>query len=192
MPERFAERNKLVLALDLGRSTGFSFTWVIPGVPFNPARNIIGIGQLDLSLGPYDSGPTALLRLNDFLAKTHPDLVFVEDVKYTPPEGMQRLPIAAVMARAALSCEFFGALKAVVCCWCERQHVPCECLPIGTLKKRATGKGNANKEQMIAAVNTMLGDVLDATGYESTGADNCADAFWAMVVGIEQYQQGLT
>ena len=35
--------------------------------------------------------------------------------------------------------------------WCEHHQIPYQGVPVGTIKKHATGKGNANKDQMISA-----------------------------------------
>ena len=36
--------------------------------------------------------------------------------------------------------------------WCEAKNLPYQGVPVGTIKRHATGKGNSNKEAMIAAV----------------------------------------
>ena len=59
--------------------------------------------------------------------------------------------------------------------WAEMRGVPYEGVPVGTIKRFATGKGNANKDAMIAAAR--------ARGF-SPADDNEADAiailFWAL------------
>ena len=61
----------------------------------------------------------------------------------------------------------YGGLQAVLTAWCEDNKVPYEAVSVGTIKKFATGKGNASKEQMIEAVTSW--------GY-SPDDDNAADA----------------
>jgi Holliday junction resolvasome RuvABC endonuclease subunit len=51
--------------------------------------------------------------------------------------------------------------------WAENRKIPYSGVPVGTIKKHATGKGNANKEAMIAAAVAM--------GYRPAD-DNEADA----------------
>jgi Holliday junction resolvasome RuvABC endonuclease subunit len=64
---------------------------------------------------------------------------------------------------------------AVLTAWAELRGVPYEGVPVGTIKRHATGKGNANKDAMIAAAR--------ARGF-SPADDNEADAiailFWAL------------
>ncbi|WP_425522863.1 crossover junction endodeoxyribonuclease RuvC [Bartonella vinsonii] len=43
---------------------------------------------------------------------------------------------------------FLGHLTA----WCEHHEIPYEGIPVGTIKKAATGRGNASKEEMIQAM----------------------------------------
>jgi len=56
---------------------------------------------------------------------------------------------------------------AIVQLWCALKGIPCQDVPIGTIKKHATDKGNASKSDMIAAVQ--------ASGYDPKD-DNQADA----------------
>ncbi len=56
---------------------------------------------------------------------------------------------------------------ATLTAWAEHHDVPYRGVPVGTLKKHATGKGNANKAEVLAAVQ--------ARGFEP-GDDNEADA----------------
>jgi Holliday junction resolvasome RuvABC endonuclease subunit len=118
-------------------------------------------------------------------------LVVYEEVRVTPPEKLTRYNATLILARAATSAELIGAYKTTVCTWCEEHNVPCTGFPIGTIKKRATGRGNANKEEMIRAANETFGLGLAVEGYESTGVDNIADAIWVCLLGMENYGAGL-
>jgi Holliday junction resolvasome RuvABC endonuclease subunit len=180
------EGTMTVLGLDLGTSCGYSYCFLTKG----SSERRMHAGQLDLSAGPYDSGAIRFIRLRHFLAAIKPDLVAFEDVRYTPPNtGFQS--VGALLARAAPACEWFGALKATAATWCEAQGIPITGIPIGTIKKRATGKGNANKSDIIAACNKEFGFNFEVEGYESTGVDNIADAVYVCSVLIEQYGSGL-
>lgn len=57
---------------------------------------------------------------------------------------------------------------------CEEQKVPYTAIPVGTVKKLATGKGNAKKDAMIKAAEQKFAphEVVD---------DNEADALWIAV-----------
>jgi Holliday junction resolvasome RuvABC endonuclease subunit len=74
-----------------------------------------------------------------------------------------------------LAAQVYGGFLAHLTAWCERNGVPYLGVPVATIKRHATGKGNAPKEAVIAAVR--------AKGFEP-GDDNEADALaildWAM------------
>ena len=59
--------------------------------------------------------------------------------------------------------------------WCEHHNIPYQGVPVGTIKKHATGKGNAGKDGMIASVRKRGHSPVD---------DNEADALallhWAV------------
>jgi Holliday junction resolvasome RuvABC endonuclease subunit len=46
----------------------------------------------------------------------------------------------------------YGGFLATLTAWCEHHQIPYRGVPVGTIKKHATGKGNASKDEMIAAV----------------------------------------
>lgn len=199
-PEAIAARLKktqgkaLVLALDLGTSTGYAATWYKPGDPVDPTKLEVIAGQVDLSAGAYESGAIRFLRLRHFLSAVKPNLLVFEHVRNTPAgaSGITKYNAAAILARAMTSAQLFGAFQGVMTGWAEEFGVPCTGVPIGQIKKRATNRGNASKEQMIEAANTAFGLELDPEGYETTGVDNICDAAWALVVALEQYGLGLT
>jgi Holliday junction resolvasome RuvABC endonuclease subunit len=196
-PWVFAERLKrpaksnLVLGLDLGTNCGYAFTYMRDGQRLDPEKLAMNLGQFDLSAGPYDSGAIRFVRLRQFLSVMEPDLIAFEDVKYTPAEKPNRFNAGAIVARAATACEWFGALKATVATWAEENGVPVASFPIGVIKKRATGKGNANKSDIIKACNALFGSDMDHKDYENAGYDNIADAAFVCLLTLEHYHAGL-
>lgn len=46
----------------------------------------------------------------------------------------------------------YGGFVATLTAWCENNQIPYEGIPVGTIKKAATGRGNASKEEMIQAM----------------------------------------
>jgi hypothetical protein len=184
-------KTNLVLGLDLGTNCGYAYAHMADGQRVDPEKVEMHLGQWDLSAGPFDSGAIRFVRLRQFLTLLDPDLVLFEDVKYTPAEKVTRYNAKALLARAAKSTEFFGALKATVATWCEENGVPCSSFGIGVIKKRATGKGNANKGDIIRACNRMFGSEMSDTEYETAGYDNIADAAFVCLLGLETYARGL-
>lgn len=63
--------------------------------------------------------------------------------------------------------------------WCEKNHIPCEGYSPAEVKKAATGKGNANKDQVLAAakVRWPLVNIVD---------HNQADALWILELSKEE------
>ena len=72
----------------------------------------------------------------------------------------------------------YGGFLAHLTAWCEHERVPYRGVPVGTIKLHATGKGNAGKEAVIAA--------MKAKGH-APADDNEADALailhWALAQG---------
>ncbi len=48
----------------------------------------------------------------------------------------------------------YGGFLATLTAWCEHHQILYEGIPVGTIKKATTGKGNASKEEMIKVVCT--------------------------------------
>lgn len=65
---------------------------------------------------------------------------------------------------------------ATLTAWAEARGVPYQGVPVGTIKRFATGKGNANKAAMIKAARTK--------GF-SPADDNEADAIAILLWAIE-------
>lgn len=54
----------------------------------------------------------------------------------------------------------YGGIVAVIQSVAEQSKTPYYGIPVGTIKKFATGKGNADKAKMIAAGEKLWGEVL--------------------------------
>ena len=69
----------------------------------------------------------------------------------------------------------YGGLMATLTTWCEHHRIPYQGVPVGTIKKHATGKGNAGKAEVIAAMRALDHPVTD-----DNEADALAILHWAM------------
>ncbi|SIT11716.1 hypothetical protein SAMN05421759_11760 [Roseivivax lentus] len=148
--------DRTLLALDLGTTTG----WAVHG-----ADGLITSGTVSFRPGRFDGGGMRYLRFSNWLGE------------------LDRLsgPIAAIWFEEVRrhagtdAAHVYGGLMATLTAWAELRGVPYEGVPVGTIKRFATGKGNANKEAMIAAARSR--------GF-SPADDNEADAiailFWAL------------
>ena len=147
---------RCVLALDLGTTTG----WAIRG-----HDGLITTGTTSFRPGRYDGGGMRYLRFTSWLTE------------------LDRLsgPISAIWYEEVRrhagtdAAHVYGGLMASLTSWGELRGIPYQGVPVGTIKRHATGYGNAPKQAMIAAAR--------ARGY-SPADDNQADAIailqWAL------------
>lgn len=67
----------------------------------------------------------------------------------------------------------YGGFHAIIAAWCAHHDIPIVGIAVATIKKEATGKGNADKASMIAA--------MKAKGF-SPKDDNEADALAILMI----------
>lgn len=137
-----------VLALDLGTHTGWALRQrnggIVSGTQhFAPSR--------------FEGGWMRFLRFKHWLTETKNvtdgiDAVFFEEVR-------RHVGVDAAHA--------YGGFLAHLTAWCEHHGIPYQGVPVGTIKKHATGKGNGDKNAVIASMR--------AKGFNPAD-DNEADA----------------
>lgn len=136
----------MILALDLGTKTGFAIG----------KEGFVTSGIVEFRNDRYSGGGMRYLRFRRWLDETFAAGKF-DEVVFEEVRRHQGVDAAHV----------YGGLLGTLTAWCEEHNVPYEGVPVGTIKKFATGKGNANKEAMIASVRRWGFDPQD---------DNEADA----------------
>jgi Holliday junction resolvasome RuvABC endonuclease subunit len=146
-----------ILALDLGTATGWALrgrdgTICSSSEAFKPQR--------------FEGGGMRYLRFKRWLTEIKQscdgiDAVFFEEVRRH----------AGVDAAHA-----YGGFMAHLTAWCEHHQIPYQGVPVGTIKKRATGKGNASKDEMVSAMRQR--------GFRPCD-DNEADALAILLWAIE-------
>lgn len=139
------------LNLDLGTKTGYA-------IKTTPVTS----GVWKLAGGRFEGGGMRFLRFKNCLADLHA-LTNFDEVAY---EEVRR-------HRGTDAAHIYGGLQATLTAWCEQEGIPYQGVSVGSIKKSATGKGNADKDQMIAAVQ--------AKGYLPED-DNEADAIALMLM----------
>jgi Holliday junction resolvasome RuvABC endonuclease subunit len=72
----------------------------------------------------------------------------------------------------------YGGIVAMLSSTCEELKLPYIGIPVGTVKKYATGKGNADKESMVAAAAGILG--------RAPKDDNEADAIFVALAAVRE------
>ena len=121
-----------ILALDLGTTTGWALM---------TRDGSITSGTEALKPHRFEGGGMRFLRFKRWLTEIKQtsdgiDAVYFEEVR-------RHLGVDAAHA--------YGGFMAHLTAWCERHQIPYQGVPVGTIKKHATGKGNASKGEMIAA-----------------------------------------
>ena len=147
----------VMLALDLGTTTGWALrsadrTVVSGTVSFRPSR--------------YDGGGMRYVRFRSWLDQLDEDAGPLTQIHY---EEVRR----HVGTDAA---HLYGGFLATLTAWAEQRGIAYQGVPVGTIKKFVTGKGNADKTAIIAAVR--------AKGFKPTD-DNEADAIALLLWAIE-------
>jgi Holliday junction resolvasome RuvABC endonuclease subunit len=69
----------------------------------------------------------------------------------------------------------YGGFLASLTAWCEQNHIPYEGVPVGTIKRHVSGKGNADKAAVIGAVRSRGFNPAD-----DNEADAIAILLWAI------------
>lgn len=150
-----------VLALDLGTTAG----WAVH------ANARITSGSVCFSPGRMQGPGMRFLKFRHWLTdqKAHAggfDQVVYEDVRnHTGTDAAH----------------IYGGFLATLQAWCEHHQIPYRGVGVGTIKKFATGKGNADKTAMIEAAR--------AAGYHPTD-HNEADAIALLRLTIRRTREG--
>ncbi|WP_303784095.1 crossover junction endodeoxyribonuclease RuvC [Azovibrio restrictus] len=148
-----------ILALDLGTTTG----WAL-----RDRTGRITSGTESFKPQRFEGGGMRFLRFKGWLTelKAHADgidaLVFEEVRRHVSTDAAHA----------------YGGFLATLTAWCEHHGIPYQGVPVGTIKKHATGRGNARKDEMLAAAR--------ARGH-SPADDNEADALALLHWAIERH-----
>lgn len=156
-----------ILALDLGGKTGWSL--YDNGVVSSGVWKLVKTSTKKWKELPGYRFVRFNAKLEEIEAEGDLDYVFYEEV--FSHAGTQAAHI-------------FGAYRGMMQWFCcnRAEPTPCDFFGVGTIKKRATGKGNAKKPQMIAAANKKL---LKHSKYK-TKEDNEADSLWILKLATEK------
>ena len=144
-----------ILALDLGTTTG----WAL-----RTPDGAITSGTQSFRPQRFEGGGMRFLRFKRWLTelKAHAD-------------GIDSLHFEEVRRHVSTdAAHAYGGFLATLTSWCEHHQIPYQGVPVGTIKKHATGKGNASKDDMITAMR-RLGHVPT----DDNEADALAILHWA-------------
>ena len=148
-----------ILALDLGTTSG----WAL-----RDRTGRITSGSQSFKPQRFEGGGMRYLRFKRWLT----------EVKQSA-DGLDAVYFEEVRRHAGVdAAHAYGGFMGQLTAWCEHHGIPYQGVPVGTIKKHATGKGNASKDEMMAAMR--------ARGYLPTD-DNEADALALLHWAIQQH-----
>ena len=147
----------VILALDLGTTTG----WAL-----RSANGPVAHGFVSFKSQRFEGGGMRYLRFRswlDQLAVTTglPEAVYFEEVR---------------RHAATDAAHIYGGFLACLTAWCEELGLAYQGVPVGTIKRHVTSKGNADKQAVIEAVR--------ARGFRPAD-DNEADAIAILLWALE-------
>ena len=133
-----------IICLDLGTTTGFA----------QRVDGVVSSGSISFAQTRFDGGGMRYLKFRNWLDKALSDVdaVYFEEVR-------RHIGVDAAHA--------YGGFLATLTACCELYEIPYSGVGVGTIKKHITGKGNASKTDVLAAVKAL--------GYNPKD-DNEADA----------------
>ena len=137
-----------ILCLDLGGKTG----WAL-----KQADGQITSGTIAFKPGRFEGGGMTFLRFKSWLDEINEFAGPIHSIHFE--EVRRHLGTTAA--------HIYGGFLACLTSWCEARSIPYQGIPVGTIKKFATGKGNSGKEAVIKAMRGLGHDPAD---------DNEADA----------------
>ena len=142
-----------ILAIDPGTKCGYAVS---------TNDKITASGTWNLKGGRYEGGGMRFVRLRKYIDEVH-KAVTLERVVFEEVRRHMGTDAAHI----------YGGIVAVITAFCEEETIPYEGIPVGTIKKFATGKGNSNKEVMMEAARKKWPDLPLVD-------DNHADALWIL------------
>ena len=152
-----------ILALDLGTTTGWALA--------SRDRSITS-GSQSFKLQRFEGGGMRFLRFKRWLT----------DIKQCN-DGIDQVVFEEVRRHVGVdAAHAYGGFMGQLTAWCEHHQIPYQGIPVGTIKKHATGKGNASKDEMVAAVRTRGHNPAD---------DNEADAIALLYLAREMATEGV-
>ena len=148
---------KQILALDLGSNTG----WALRGKDHQ-----IYSGTQAFKPDRFSGGGMVMLKFRNWLENLHQtsggiDLIVFEEV---------RRHVGTTAAHV------YGGFLGQMSAWGEENEIPYQGVPVGTIKKHITGKGNASKDEVVQAVIKLHHNPKD---------DNEADALALIQYAID-------
>lgn len=153
------KEQRVLLSLDLATTTGWA----------SLSMGIIKSGTIRFQHERDELHALRFFRfrkwLREMLTTEKPDVVYFEAVR---------------RHNSTDSAHMYGGLWATTIMECMIREIDYRGLNVVTIKKHATGKGNADKAAMVAAAKAKWPD-------QNIKDDNQADALWILHLGLTKY-----
>lgn len=133
----------IILALDLGTTTGWAIGEYSACEP--QIKKHLKSGSKNFKPTRYESHGMRYVKFTTHLN----DLLAAFDIKACVYEEVRK----HIGTDAA---HIYGGFVATLQTWCIEHNIEYRGIPVGTIKKHITGKGNAGKEDVIMAVKQKL------------------------------------
>jgi len=155
-------RRHAILALDPGTVTG----WAL----HEPGKPVLS-GTATFRPGRFEGGGMRWVRFRRWLLQ----------VDRSVAGGLGELVFEEVRRHLGSdAAHIYGGFVAEITAFCEERGIPYRGIPVGTVKRHATGRGNAPKGEVIAAMRRRGFDPAD---------DNEADALALLFCALEEAKE---
>jgi Holliday junction resolvasome RuvABC endonuclease subunit len=149
------------MAIDLGTTTGWAMRTM---------DGQIEHGFASFRPNRYEGGGMRYLRFKRWLSDMRHLATDIHSVYFEEVRRHAGVDAAHV----------YGGLLATLTAWCEHHQIPYEGVPVGTIKRHISGKGNASKDEVIRAVGELGFQVSD---------DNEADAIALLHLAMQNHEE---
>ncbi len=164
---------RVILALDPGTSCG----WAV----WRHGEGVIDVGTWDLSIensaGAWDG--RRYLKLLGFLRSAR--------FRFRPFNAGWVVWEQVARHNGTQAAHVYGGITATAAIFCEENELCYTAIPVGTVKKTATGKGNAKKAEMIEAAAQAWPQFTYA--FAGPGGGDAADAAWIAQTAARELMQ---
>lgn len=158
------------IGLDLGSTLGWS-TYDDSKLPESPIESGVMIFQNKSGMHPGQRYSEYNSFIVNMIAEFDPDFICYEKVESHTSKVGNRTTFNVKAAH------LYGFFKNALIGACADYGIDCVGLPVGAIKKFATGKGNAKKQVMLKAAQR-------AFRHKILADDNEADSLWILTFGI--------
>ncbi len=156
------QNNNIILSLDLGTKTG----WAVR----DNSGNIQSGSEL-FKASKFDSYGVIFLKFKNWLTELKHRY---QDIDHIYFEAVRR-------HLGTDAAHMYGGYMSQLTAWATHHDIPYQGVPVGTIKKHITGKGNASKNEVITAIKAKGFTPID---------DNEADALALLDFVLNTYHAG--